>query len=186
MADKKSSFPTQPRLVGTKIYLKPATAEDVANTYHWFLLSDPVLQSRRPQPFLTPTEAAESYRKKEKTPNEQLFLIVQQKGSTPVGVIRFFNWNALNRSAELGLLIDPDERRHGYALEALQVLCRYLFFSRDLNKVHAQTASFNTAACKLVEKAGFKRDAVLRHEYFNDSEFHDGYIYSMLRFEFER
>jgi RimJ/RimL family protein N-acetyltransferase len=135
---------------------------------------------------MNPSEAAESYRKKEKTPDEQLFVIVTQKGNTPVGIIRFFNWNHLSRSAELGLLVDPDERRHGYASEALKVLCRYLFFSRDLNKVHAETMASNAAACKVMEKLGFKRDALLRHEYFTDGEFSDGYIYSLLRYEFER
>lgn len=61
----------------------------------------------------------------------------------------------------------------------------YLIKTRDINKVHAQTSSLNKAAVALLAKAGFKRDGTLRHHYYYDGELHDGYVYSLLRFEFE-
>ncbi len=186
MADQKSEYPVPPGLAGKNIYLRPATAADVADTYHWFLLSDPTMQSCRPHPMKTPAEAAEQYLKREKSADEQLFMIVRRKGDLPVGLIRFFGLNHLNRSVELGLLIDPDERRNGHAVEATRLLTSYLFQMRDLNKVQAQTSELNTAAAAMLEKAGFKRDGTLRHHYFYDGELHDGYIYSLLRYEFER
>lgn len=186
MADKKSEYPTPSGLVGKNVYLRPATDKDVANTYHWFLQSDPATQSCRPHPFKTPFEAAEAYKKREPTTEEQLFVIVRQKGNVSVGVIRFFNMNTLNRSAELGLIIDPDERKKGHALEAIRLLTRYLIKVRDLNKMYAHTSKLNKGAVVLLEKAGFKRDGTLRHHYFYDGELHDGYIYSLLRYEFER
>jgi RimJ/RimL family protein N-acetyltransferase len=186
MTDKKSDYPVPPDMVGKNIYLRPATAEDVANTYHWFLLSDPAMQSCRPQPYKTPKDASEAYARREITPDRQLFMIIRRKGKLPVGVIRFFDLNTLNRSTELGLLIDPDERRNGHASEALRLLTAHLFRTRDLNKVYAQTSALNDSAVGLLEKAGFKRDATLRGHYFYDGEFHDGYVYSMLRFEFGR
>jgi len=102
-----------------------------------------------------------------------------------VGRVRFFDMNTQNRSAELGLLIDPDEQGKGYGLAALQLLCRFLIKSRGLNKVHAQTASFNKAAQALLKKAGFKLDGTLRHHYFYDGEYHNGLVYSLLAYEFE-
>jgi RimJ/RimL family protein N-acetyltransferase len=38
----------------------------------------------------------------------------------------------------------------------------------------------------MLEKAGFRRDGTLRHQYYYNGEFHDGYLYSLLRFEFDR
>ena len=186
MSEHKPEYPTSPGLVGKTVYLRPATAEDVANTYHWYLMSDPAAQSSRARAFITPGEAAENYRKKDKTADEQLFVIVTLKEKLPVGVIRYFNWNNLNRSAELGFLADPDRRRQGYTLEAVHLLTRYLFQMRDLNKVYANTSSLNKPAVGLLEKAGFKRDGTLRHQYFYNGEFHDGYVYSLLRFELGR
>jgi len=186
MSEKKPGFPTAPGLVGKNVYLRPATAKDIANTYHWFLMSDPAMQSSAPHPFRSPTEAAEAYQKKERSSDEQLFVIAHQKEKTPVGVIRFFNLNHLNRSAELGLLMDPDQRRKGYATEGVRLLVRWLFRMRDLNKVYAHASSLNKGAVAMLEKAGFKRDGTLRHHYYYDGELHDGYLYSLLRYEFER
>ncbi|MCD6249648.1 MAG: GNAT family N-acetyltransferase [candidate division Zixibacteria bacterium] len=186
MADKKLKFPTPPDLVGKNIYLRPATHKDVANTYHWFLVSDPATQACRPHPFTTAMEAAEAYQKREPTIDRQLFVIIKKKDSVPVGLIRFFDMNMLNRSTEYGLIIDPDERKKGHALEAIRLLTRYLIKTRDINKVYAQTSGKNKGAVALLEKAGFKRDGTLRHHYFYDGELHDGYIYSLLRFEFDQ
>jgi ribosomal-protein-alanine N-acetyltransferase len=185
MPEKKPDLPIPPSLVGKNVFLRPATAEDVANTYHWFLQSDPAMQSSRPHPFQTPTEASEAYKKKERTTDEQLFVIVGVKENKPVGIIRFFNMNNLNRSAELGLLMDPDHRRKGYGTEAARILTLWLFRTRDLNKVYANTSSLNKSAVGLLEKAGFKRDGVLRHHYYYDGELRDGYLYSLLRYEFD-
>lgn len=186
MGEKKQKFPTRSSLVDDNIYLKPAIAENIANTYHWYLHSDPELLSCRPQPFQTASEAAQAYQQEIRTPEAQHFMIIRQKDKTPVGWIRFFNLNSLNRSAELDILIDPEEQRHGYALASIRLLCGYLFRSRGLNKVYAQVGSMNTAAVKLLEKAGFKKDGTLRHHYFYRGEFHDGLIYSLLLYEFER
>jgi diamine N-acetyltransferase len=183
MSEKKSDVMTIPGLAGKNVYLRPATAEDVANTYHWFLLSDPAAQTTRPHPFQTAAEASEAYKKKERTADEQLFVIVSFKENHPVGIVRFFNMNHLNRSCELGLLVDPDHRRKGYGLEAVRVLTRWLYRTRDLNKVYANTSSLNKATVGLLEKAGFKRDGVLRHQYYFDGELRDGYLYSLLRYE---
>jgi predicted GNAT family acetyltransferase len=169
MTENKPQYPTPPDLVGKTVYLRPATAEDVANTHHWYLMSDPAAQSSRAHAFLTAADAAENYRKKERSADIQLFVIVALKEKTPVGV-----------------LADPDKRRQGYTLEGVRLLTRYLFQMRDLNKVFANTSSLNKAAVGLLEKAGFKRDATFRHQYFYNGEFHDGYQYSLLRFELGR
>jgi ribosomal-protein-alanine N-acetyltransferase len=186
MNDKKPQFPTPPSLVGEKVYLRLATAEDIANTYHWTIQSDPQSLSCRPRVMYTAAEAAENFKKQERSVDRQTFIIVRKADKVPVGRITYFDMNTLNRFAELGLIIDPDERRKGHALEALRLLSHYLFRFRGLNKVHAQTASYNEPTRKLLEKAGFKRDATLRHHYFWKGEFQDGYIYSLLAFEYER
>ena len=185
MGDKKK-LKVPPSFIGDKVYLRPATAEDVANSHHWQEQCEPTSRSCRPMPFMSAAEVAESYGKRERSPNIQLFMIIKQKDKTPVGQIRFFDMNTLNRSAEFGLLVDPDEQKNGYGLEATRILCRYLFRSRGLNKVYAQTGSFNKAAIKLLEKVGFKLDGTLRRHMFHDGEFHDALVYSILQHEFER
>ncbi|MDH3890412.1 MAG: GNAT family N-acetyltransferase [candidate division Zixibacteria bacterium] len=184
MADKKP-LPTSPSLVGDKVFLKPTTPEDEANTYHWTLLSEPQSQTCRPWVFSTPSEIAERMKKAEKDMSRQRFMVLRKDDRTPVAKVTYFDLNTLNRSAELGLVVDPDERQKGYGADALKTLVRYLFPYRGLNKVYAQTAQFNTQAIALMESLGFKKDATLRDHYFYRGEFHHGLIYSLLQFEMD-
>lgn len=180
MADKQKSFPTQPSFVGQKVYLRPATAEDIANIHHWDVQGEPQSMSCHARILRTAGESAELFKKSENSTNDQRFTVVKKKDKMPVGLVRFFGYNQLNRSVELGLLIDPDEHKKGYGTDALKVLCRYLFNYRGLNKVYAQTAIFNKGAVKLLEKLRFKKDATLRDHYFYQGDFHHGLVYSML------
>jgi len=186
MADSTPIITTAPEFVGDKIYLRPATAEDMANSYHWYLLSDPSTLTCRPVTVKTAAEFAEEYKKRELTPDDRRFMIVRRKTNEPVGWVRYFDLNTLNRSAEIGILLDPDARKEGYGTEAIRLLCRHLFRTRGLNKVHAFTAVFNTGAVKLMEKCGFHLDGTLRRHYFRQGEYHDGLAYSLLYHEFER
>ena len=183
MGDKKTKPVADPNLIGEKVYLRPATSDDIINMHHWAQQCSPASLSCHARPFGTAAEAAERYKKAEKTAWKERLAVVRIKDKTPVGLVSFFGYNHLNRSAELGLLIDPDEQKKGYGSDAIKIISRYLFHYRGLNKVHAQTAGFNKAATALLASLGFKRDAILRDHYYHDGEFHSGYIYSLLRFE---
>ncbi len=185
MGDKKTRLPTRPSLIGGKVYLRPATPEDVVNIEYWTTVSQPESMGCQLRHFRTPAEAAEHYRTREKTPWEQRFAVVRKDDQMLVGAAGFFNYNPLNRSAELGIIIDHDEQKKGYGKEALQILSRHLFGYRGLNKVYAQTAAFNESAIGLLQSMGFKKDATLRDHYFFDREFHDGFIYSLLLYELD-
>ncbi|KAA3635851.1 MAG: N-acetyltransferase [Calditrichaeota bacterium] len=180
---KDKPFPTQPSLVGKKVYLRAETADDVVNHHMWFLQSEPQSMTVHPLPFMNLAEVTERFKKAEKSPYAQAFAVISIKENKPVGKVSFFNYNDVNRSAELGILIDPDERKNDYATEALQILIEYLFMYRNLNKVYAETAEFNTGTIKLLESLGFHRDGVLRqHHYFN-GEYHNKFAYSLIRYE---
>ena len=185
MKDKSKELPTQPSFVGEKIFLRPVTADDIVNFHLWFLQSEPQTQSCRTHPLRSAAEITEAFRKREPSSDREQFAIVRKKDKVPVGKISYFDYNPLNRSAELGISIDPDEQKKGYATEAARILIKFLFRQRGLNKVHAQTADFNKGAIKLLESLKFKKDATLRDHYFHDGEFHKGYIYSFLLYELD-
>ncbi|UCE23604.1 MAG: GNAT family N-acetyltransferase [Candidatus Zixiibacteriota bacterium] len=184
MTEKKKLFPTLPSLVGKKVYLRPATSDDVVNAHHWFMQSEPQMQCCEPLPFQTPSQAAELHRNSQGN-DRQLLTIVLKDDKTPVGQVSFFDFNALNLSAALGIIIDPDQRRKGFAGEAAKLLIKYLFKYRNLNKVYAETADFNKEAIALLESVGFKKDGTLRQHYYYNGEYHDRLVYSLLRFEMD-
>lgn len=183
MGDKKKKFPTQPSLVGKKIYLRPATPDDVANFHHWYIQSEPLSQTFEPLPILTISEATDLYKKTERNIDHAVFTIVSKEENTPLGKITYSDYNPLNQSARLGVLIDEDHRKKGYAKDALLTLINYLFRYRNLNKVYGEISEHNEDAVKLVDSIGFKKDGTLRAHHYYDGEFNDIFIYSVMKFE---
>lgn len=68
--------------------------------------------------------------------------------------------------------------------EAIKIILNLLFLKTDINKVYAQTASFNNDSNALLKLNNFKLDGVLREHHELNQVFYDDYIYSILRNEF--
>lgn len=178
-----SDLPTIPALIGKEVYLRPAEPADYELTYRWFLISDPQTQSCHQMRLATPADAAERMRLRETSKDEGDFIIVTIEENEPVGKLKYFNMNMLNRSAELGYIVAPEARDKGYGKEGMRLLISYLFTQMNLNKVYAQTGSFNKPSIKLLESLDFKLDATLRQHHLYDGDLYDDLIYSLLKFE---
>ncbi len=185
MADDNKGFPTHPFLVGDKIYLRPAVPDDIIDAHYWLTQSDPDSIFPQISRLLSPAEAAEAFRRDPKKETDAALMILKKAGDEPAGFLSSSNFNPLNRTAEINLVIDPEKRRKGLAKDALKTFSKYLFLQRGLNKVHAQVGGFNQAGIKLFESTGFKKDGTLRDNHFYKGEFHPTLIYSLLRYELD-
>ena len=181
---ENGQLPTSPALIGKDVYLRPMEPGDCEFTYQWFLSCDPQSQTCKQAILTTPANAAENARRREPTGERGEFVIVHIEDDQPVGKLSFFNLNMLNRSAELGYTVAPDEQNKGYGGEGLRLLIKYLFLQLNLNKVYAQTGSFNKASIKLLESLDFKLDGTLRQHHYYNGDLYDDLVYSLLRFEF--
>lgn len=179
-----SQFPTSPSLIGKKVYLRATTPDDYLEIHRWFNASDPQSQTCHAVKVISPEERVKKMQKREAGNDEDRFVIVEKNSHNSVGEISYFHMNMLNRAAELGYLIAPNERGNGYAKEALQLIIKYLFLDMNLNKVYAQTASFNKDSVKLLESLEFKLDGTLRQHHYFKGDLYDDLLYSLLRFEY--
>jgi len=180
-----ANFPTTPGLVGKNVYLRAVEPADYETTYQWFLASDPQSQTCHEVPLLTPAQYGQRMKNREPDGERGDFLVVRIDDDQPVGKLSYLHLNMLNRSAELGYIVAPSEQKKGYAREGLKLLIKYLFAQFNLNKVYAQTASFNKASIKLLESLDFKLDGTLRQHHYYNGDLYDDLIYSLLRFEFD-
>lgn len=62
-------------------------------------------------------------------------------------------------TAEIGYTVAPAFQRLGYATEAVQLLCGWLFGTRGLDRVIATVDARNTPSRVVVERGGFVRSA---------------------------
>jgi len=104
-------------------------------------------------------------------------------GDAPAGWVSLFNLNSRNQAAEFGYGLVKPMRGQGWGRHMLATAFDHFFATTDLNKLHCQTASFNTPSVRMLESLGLTRDGVLRAEHELDGELYDDFIYSLLRQE---
>jgi RimJ/RimL family protein N-acetyltransferase len=114
--------------------------------------------------------------------------IVEKKDGSKIGFIVHFHVLHLGtgtKQLEIGYTLVPSERGKGYGTEAVGIIVDYLFLSKDIMRIQAQTDQRNVASQKVLEKAGFKKEGTLRKNFFMRGEWTDDYIYSILREEWK-
>ncbi|KZN22799.1 hypothetical protein A4G99_16910 [Haladaptatus sp. R4] len=99
----------------------------------------------------------------------------------PVGEVNLFRVE--RDHGEIAYWLDSDWRGEGYATEAVSLLLRYAFGTRGLHRVFARIGGFNDGSRGLVERLGFQREGRLRDHTFWRGEYHDTFVYGLLREE---
>ena len=115
------------------------------------------------------------------TPDNKWFFIEKKDGIKIGGIVHFLAGNLL----EIGYLLVPNERGKGYCSEAAKMMVDYLFLSKDTVRVQAHTDVRNEASQKVLEKAGLKKEGVVRKGFFIRGEWRDCCLYSILREEWK-
>lgn len=88
----------------------------------------------------------------------QLRLVITTEiGSPAVGVIDLFDYDPLHQRAGVGITILANERRHGYARQALDLLQKYAREVLRLHQLYATVGGDNKGSMKLFRAAGFRR-----------------------------
>lgn len=89
--------------------------------------------------------------------NKQLRLMIDLNETGPsVGCIDIYDYDAINSRASLGILIDAEFRRQGYAKAALALCVEYLFENVLLHQVHCCIDELNVESQHLFEGQGFE------------------------------
>jgi RimJ/RimL family protein N-acetyltransferase len=115
------------------------------------------------------------------TPDTKWFFI-EKKDGTKIGTVSHFLRGNL---MEIGYALLPSERGKGYCSEAVKIMVDYLFLSKELMRVQAITDVDNFASQRVLEKAGFKKEGVLRKSAFIRGKWRDGCLFSILREEWK-
>jgi len=95
------------------------------------------------------------------------------RGKT-IGFIDLFDFDPLNRRAGIGILIgDYEERRKGFASEALDLFIQYAFNTLNIHQIYCHIEQSNVASVKLFERVGFNRCGVLKDWVLSNGKWHD-------------
>ena len=90
-------------------------------------------------------------------------------------------WRWVDGNVQLGYWVKREARGRGVATSALRLLSRWAFSSLGADRVQLLTEPENRASQRVAEKAGFRREALLRSFIEVKGRRRDAYVYALLR-----
>jgi GNAT superfamily N-acetyltransferase len=106
--------------------------------------------------------------------------------SLPIGKINLHGMSSdtrHHRTNDIGILIAPQYRGHGYGSEAVTWLLNWGFEMAGLHRIGLQTASWNSGAIRLWERLGFHQDGIDREALWSNGRWFDEVRFSILEHE---
>jgi diamine N-acetyltransferase len=101
---------------------------------------------------------------------KQIRLIIDELAShKTVGAIDLFDFDPRHQHAGVGILIDPDFRKKGFAADAIALIKKYARDIVGIRNLSATIIEDNQASIQLFEKAGFRKIGQ-RKKWFNKGD----------------
>ena len=114
---------------------------------------------------------------------EKFRWFIQADGEV-VGNISLKNISHSMGYAEIGYGVSEDYHGRGIATEAVRLLARKVFSETPLRKLFAYVHDLNLPSCRVLEKAGFQKEGVLREHYVINGRPENEIFYGLLKSEF--
>jgi RimJ/RimL family protein N-acetyltransferase len=112
-------------------------------------------------------------------------MIIELEDGTPVGDLGWFGVpygpNRRSLAWKIGCTVDVPYRGRGIGSRAQRMLADHLFATTPSNRVEADTDVENLVEQRALERAGFRRDGVVRGAQFRAGAWHDLVLFSRLR-----
>lgn len=175
-------------IYGEQIRLRALKREDLPLFVEW--LNDPEVIQGLMQilPFSLEDEE-DWFAEMRKKPLEEHPLVIEtltEAGWEAIGNCGLFGIDWRIRQAEFGIVIGAkQEWNKGYGTEALGLICRHGFNTLNLNRISLRVYANNPRAMRSYEKAGFVQEGCLRQGHYQDGQYVDVFIMSMLRSDWE-
>ena len=84
------------------------------------------------------------------------------------------------KSAEIGYFLGEPYWNLGIMTQAINLICDFGFKTMDIVRIHAGIFEFNPASMRVLEKCGFKREAVSEKAIFKKGKFYNEIRYAKI------
>jgi RimJ/RimL family protein N-acetyltransferase len=114
-----------------------------------------------------------------------MFTITTLDGQS-VGGINLNSIDAKNGTFSIGVQIDRDHRGKGYGTAAMEIVLRYAFYERRLNKYYGSVLEGNIASATMLRKLGCVDEGRRRQMVYTQGRYYDEILFGLTRSEFEK
>lgn len=139
------------------------------------------LRDGLPYPY-TEGDAAEFISAMRAADKMKTFAFAIAAGEALVGSIGAFRCENIHaRTAEMGYYIGEPYWGRGLATGAVRQVCKFIFEHTDIIRIFAEPFAYNTASCRVLEKAGFQLEGVLRGNAVKNGKILDMKLYALVK-----
>lgn len=133
---------------------------------------------------LTPTawrQRVQRYRRENAAGTGMAYLIFENAGGTLLGGINIGNIRyGVSQSAQVGYWMGAPHAGKGFMQDAIGALLSHAFGRMRLHRIEAACIPGNARSIRVLEKAGFTREGLLRSYLRINGVWQDHYIYSLI------
>ena len=99
-----------------------------------------------------------------------------------IGSIGVFRQGNIHRyTAELGYYIEENYWGQGIMTEAVKQICEHVFNNSDIIRIYAEPFAYNKASCRVLEKAGFQFEGILKSNAVKNGKIIDMKMYALIK-----
>lgn len=174
-----------PFLIGPRLYLRALEREDAPRLAGY--INDPAVRrtllAHRPMSLGQEQAWLEGLGKDD---HHVVMGIARQGDDELIGATGLHRIDFKARNAELGLSLgDRSAWGQGFGTEATRMMLDYGFGTLNLHRVWLLVYASNAPAIRVYEKAGFRKEGVLREHYFMEGHYEDGVLMGILSSEWK-
>ena len=103
----------------------------------------------------------------------QYRFVLEDTEGNAVGCVDLFDYDAIDRRASIGIIIEKQYRLKGYASEAISLMKDYAFNRIGMRQLHCSVGLSNEKSLQLFRSAGFYEIGIRKDWSFRNGEFHD-------------
>lgn len=115
--------------------------------------------------------------------NSHLSFAIADKNELIGGIGVMLNYDVNRFTAEIGYWLGEPFWNRSITTKAVKTFCKFLFENYSFNHLTASIYEGNIASMKVIQKAGFVLEGVLRKNVFKENKFLDQHIYGLLKEE---
>ena len=174
-----------PILETGRLILREITESDASSIFE-YLSDSEVMKYYGLEPFKSVKDALDEIAWYQSILKEQTGIrwgITLKNEDKVIGSCGFLNTVSNHYRTDIGFELSQEYWGQGIASEAMNAIIQYAFKNTDIQRIQALIEPLNLASQRMVERAGFLQEGLLRKYEYTCGKFDDLYMYGLLKEE---